>query len=180
MLRDCPLGSGYGLLVDGVFMKFSLAPNGIKVSSNIFYVLCESYLREQLGDYGQFTDSKEFCYEGNIFDDFQSIASKANITPKKHKISDVDTNTNRDRVTTCSLGHDLTLYEPFGLSLPSHHDFNSLLTSPSTRFINRYLVTRVIQCAPYPSSRRSSLSVHHPASLGGSEFMCTQSCHIYI
>ena len=41
-LRDCPLRSGYGLLIDEVFMKFSLAPNGIKVSKNIFHVLHES------------------------------------------------------------------------------------------------------------------------------------------
>ena len=42
MLRDCPLGSGYGLLVDEVFMKFSLAPNGIKVSLNTFGAVCEA------------------------------------------------------------------------------------------------------------------------------------------
>ena len=48
MMRDCPLGSGYGLLVDGVFMKFSLAPNGIKVSTNSFHVTCVS-LKETAG-----------------------------------------------------------------------------------------------------------------------------------
>ena len=48
MMRDCPLGSGYGLLVDGVFMKFSLAPNGIKVSTNSFHVTCVS-LKETVG-----------------------------------------------------------------------------------------------------------------------------------
>lgn len=138
-----------------------------------------SVLRKQLGDYGRFTVSKEFCCEGNIFDDFQSLASKADIMPSQHKISDVEVSSDCDLVTTWSLEHYLMLYKPFGLSLPSHHDFNSLLTSLSTQFTNKYLVTRVIRCAPYPASRQSSQTVsdRHPASLGRGKFMLTRPYH---
>jgi len=42
-------------------------------------------------------------------------------------------------------GESVTLYKPFGLSLPNDHGVMTLLSSQSTRLTNRYLVTRVIQ-----------------------------------
>ena len=45
MLRDhlCQGEERYPLLVDGVSVEFSLAPNGIKVISHTFHMLFESY-----------------------------------------------------------------------------------------------------------------------------------------
>jgi len=51
-------------------------------------------------------------------------------------------------------GSAIALYKPLGLSIPSNHDFHSLLTSFSTRLINKYLVTRVVQCEADPYSGR--------------------------
>ncbi|KAL4075403.1 heterokaryon incompatibility protein-domain-containing protein [Scleroderma yunnanense] len=117
------------LRVDGACKEFSQAPKGIK-----------------LGDYGHFTDSKNFCCEGNIFADLRSLTSESVITPRHHKIG---YNTDGDHVNAYSSPPDVsvTLRKPLGLSLPSHQNFNSLLASLSTRLTNRYLVIRVIQCA---------------------------------
>ncbi|KIM61687.1 hypothetical protein SCLCIDRAFT_864293 [Scleroderma citrinum Foug A] len=114
------------LLVDGVSMKFSRALNNIK-----------------LGDYGHFTDSKDFRREGNLLElaDPKSLSLNAAIIPRQHKIYELGWH-----------HHDglIKLYKPLGLSLPSNDHFKSFLLSLSTRLTNRYLVTRVIQCPPQP------------------------------
>ena len=119
---------------------FSATPSGIKVSTHAFsYSVCA--LREQLGDYGNFTDSKEFCYEGNLFADLESLSLKVDVTPRQHEIS------SKDHVTVWNRTNEryLDLYNPRMQSLPSNDDLKSLLTSLSTRLTNRYLITRVIQ-----------------------------------
>ncbi|KAL4064877.1 heterokaryon incompatibility protein-domain-containing protein [Scleroderma yunnanense] len=132
MIHRRPKNGSYTLLVDGVSMEFSQAFKPIK-----------------LGDYGYFVDSESFCYEGNIFDDLKYCTSnQEDITPRQHKIDDKDghnTNSNYveayDPITFRGL---VSLHNPRGQSLPSSHNFNSLLASFSTRLINRYLVIRVI------------------------------------
>ncbi|KIM53204.1 hypothetical protein SCLCIDRAFT_1223016, partial [Scleroderma citrinum Foug A] len=44
----------------------------------------------KLGDYGHFTDSKEFCCEGSLFSDLESLSLMADISPRQHKISSMD------------------------------------------------------------------------------------------
>ncbi|KAL4072382.1 heterokaryon incompatibility protein-domain-containing protein, partial [Scleroderma yunnanense] len=136
----------YKALVDGTPVRFLVTPNGTKV-----------ILQRQLGDYGYFTDSKDFHCEGNIFADFKSLASEPVITPKQHKIDAMDVSyTDGDYVITphrsSTYGYpQFYLHKPLGLALPNNHHFNSLLTSLSTQLTNRYLVTRVIQCTTHYS-----------------------------
>ncbi|KAL4070155.1 heterokaryon incompatibility protein-domain-containing protein [Scleroderma yunnanense] len=92
----------------------------------------------KLGDYGYFTDSQEFHQEGNI-----SV-----VTPKRHKISDPYIG---DTYMKYFYDH-VELCEPLGLSVTINDDVNSWLDQHSTRLINRYLVTMVVQCATVPSS----------------------------
>ncbi|KIM67995.1 hypothetical protein SCLCIDRAFT_997108 [Scleroderma citrinum Foug A] len=136
MIPHCPSKQdSYELLMDGVSMKFSYAPNEIK-----------------LGDYGHFTESEDFRCEGNLFADLRSLSLNANVTPKHHRISERGGHQRESGVVRAYHHADgfTTLYRPLGLSLPSHDDFNSLLVSLSTRLTNRYLVTRVIQCLSDP------------------------------
>ncbi|KAL4069895.1 hypothetical protein V8B97DRAFT_557887 [Scleroderma yunnanense] len=67
---DTRLSEWLELFVDGVSVKVLLALVVIK-----------------LGDYGYFTDSRDFCCEGNIFTDFKCLPSELFITPGRHKIS---------------------------------------------------------------------------------------------
>ena len=141
--------------IDGVPGYFWAAPDGVKVSRYFSYSV--RALREQLGDYGRFTDSNEFCREGNLFADLDSMAG---ITPRQHEIS------SEYRVVASNwMGfRSLDLYKPLMLSLPSNDDVKSLLTSFSTRLTNRYLVTRIIQCRPnYPSQPGSSTPLYRVA-----------------
>ncbi|KAL4070148.1 heterokaryon incompatibility protein-domain-containing protein [Scleroderma yunnanense] len=132
--------SRYTLLVDGVSVEFSRAPKGIN-----------------LGDYGYLTSSDDFHFEGNIFSDLKSLCSEPDITPRQHKINKKNGyHTNSDYVEAhSSISNDVpvTLYRPLGLSLPSNPDFKSSLASLSMRLTNRYIITRVIQCATAPSNR---------------------------
>ncbi|KIM59902.1 hypothetical protein SCLCIDRAFT_978836 [Scleroderma citrinum Foug A] len=137
MIRHCPSKQpSYELLIDGVSMKFSYARNDIK-----------------LGDYGHLTHSEDFCCEGNLFGDLESLSLKANITPRQPKISERG---GRQRESGVVRAYDCypddfeDLYKPLGLSLPSNDDFKPLLVSFSTRLTNRYLITGVIQCPPDP------------------------------
>jgi len=134
---------GCELLMDGVSTIFSYTPDDIKVSTHTFDTL--RVLRDQLGDYGHFTDSEDFCCEGNLFTDL-------NITPRQHNISKWGGRQREgDGVRAYHFSGGFTeLYTPLGLSLPSNDAFNSLLVSLSTRLTNRYLITRVIQCPPNP------------------------------
>ncbi|KAL4063925.1 hypothetical protein V8B97DRAFT_1989892 [Scleroderma yunnanense] len=123
MLRDGPSERNqYGALVNGISVKFLV-----------------------LGDYGHFTNSKDFRHEGNIFTDLNSLGSNPDFTPRQHKVrAEDERNTNSDSVIANTSSNDrITPYNPLGLSLPGNHRFNSL-----------YLVTRVIQCATFPSSER--------------------------
>ena len=113
-------------------------------------------LQEQLGDYGHFTDSEDFCREGNLSADLRSLPVNVNITPRQHKISERDGHQReRDFVGAQHYGGFTELYKPLGLSLPSDDDFKSLLVSFSSRFTNRFLITRVIQCRPNPRQASS-------------------------
>ena len=145
MSCHCPRAQdSYDLLVDGASMNFSSTTNDHKASTcTLSYTVW--VLREQLGDYGHFTDSGDFCFEGNLFTDF-----KANITPRKHKISLWDGHQGESSIVTVDhcgrLNPPIELYKPLGLSLPTNDDFKSLLVSLSTQLTNRYLVTQVIKC----------------------------------
>ncbi|KIM60470.1 hypothetical protein SCLCIDRAFT_1216739, partial [Scleroderma citrinum Foug A] len=112
-----------------------------------------------LGDYGHFTDSGDFCCEGNIFAEFKSLSSKANITPRQHKISEWGGEQGEnDIVRACHYsGAFAKIYKPLGLSLPSNDNFRSLLVALSTRLINRYLITTVVQCSPNPCLSSSGI-----------------------
>jgi len=120
-------------------------------------------LREQLGDYGRLTDCEDFCCEGNIFTDLESLPSKEGIAPRQHGVSEKggyhgDSNC---FLVLSNVHGFIPLYKPLCLSLPINDDVKTLLTSLSTRSANRYLVTRVIQCPPvphWPGSSRSTTS----------------------
>ena len=75
----------------------------------------------------------------------------ADVAPRHHKIDSKDgRNVAYDYVKIIpggTGGNDYTLYKPFGLSLPTNHDFNSFLASQSIRLANKYLVARVVRCA---------------------------------
>ncbi|KAL4078659.1 heterokaryon incompatibility protein-domain-containing protein [Scleroderma yunnanense] len=141
----------YKALVDEVSVGFLPAPNGTK-----------------LGDYGRFTDSNDFCCQGNIFADLESLGSEPDITPRQHTICATHiTYKDGDYVITPHRSSpsdypQFYLYKPLGLSLPNNRHFNSLLTSLSTRLANKYLVTRAIQCATYYSWTQSGQFSHHP------------------
>ena len=153
IVHDCPRKKQdtFELLADGVSMEFSLAPSGIKVNTHAFHTFTVLVLREQLGNYGHFTDSEDFFCEGNLFADLKSLSLNADITPRKHEIS---SNGAYWRDNNYVMAHgdlgSVDLYKPLGLSLPSNDDFKALLASLSTRLANRYLVTRVIQCSLDP------------------------------
>ncbi|KAL4072751.1 heterokaryon incompatibility protein-domain-containing protein [Scleroderma yunnanense] len=133
-MRGLMIASGlnqYELLVDGVLMEFSLAPDGVK-----------------LGDYGHFTDSKDFHREGNIFSDFNFPVPVLEFT------SNIQYN------PTGFIENKGFLHKPLlSLSLPRNDYFNRLLTLFSTQLINRYLITRVIQ---YPKWDTNSFSTTEP------------------
>ncbi|KAL4070215.1 hypothetical protein V8B97DRAFT_1871798 [Scleroderma yunnanense] len=152
--------SSYTLRVDGVTMKFSLAPKGVK-----------------LGDYGHLTDYEDFRYEGNVFAD---LTLEPNITARRHKIeNEHGYNTDNDYVKAHRsdlLGVSVSLHKPLGLSLPNDLGFNSSLVSLSNRLTNKYLITRVVQCVPVPSSEWSS----HDASPYRCESMYTQLFHTLV
>ncbi|KAL4068453.1 heterokaryon incompatibility protein-domain-containing protein [Scleroderma yunnanense] len=120
------------ILVDGISMKFSPAPDGIR-----------------LGDYGHFTDSDGFRQEGNIF----TLLSQAVVTPMKHEISSEDGYNIASNYVTFQLRNgQVNLYNPVGLSLPRDLQFNSWLASLSTRLTDKHLVKRVIHgVTQYPS-----------------------------
>ncbi|KAL4062249.1 heterokaryon incompatibility protein-domain-containing protein [Scleroderma yunnanense] len=137
-------GDPYGLRVDGVNFTFSRAPDGTKV-----------------GDYGYLTDYEDFCCEGNVFDDLRSLPSRPDITPRKDKIrSDKDSG----YVEAHNSKGSVRLYDPIMWSLPSNDNVNTLLASLSTRFINGYLVTRVIECPTVPPEGFSNPATFYRSS----------------
>jgi len=77
-----PDGDWRELLVDGVSMKFSSAPNGIKVSTHTFHhVLFESYQNSLAGPWSLY-ESEDFCCElGNLL---QSDPKGELITLRQH------------------------------------------------------------------------------------------------
>ncbi|KIM67999.1 hypothetical protein SCLCIDRAFT_1209376 [Scleroderma citrinum Foug A] len=117
----------------------------------------------KLGDYGHFTDSEDFCCEGNFFAELESLSSKADITPRQHKISESGGyQRESDVVRAYHSGGYYELYKPLGLSLPRNDDFKSLLVSFSARLTNRYLITTVIQCPPDPHWRTTYYNILKP------------------
>ena len=114
-----------------------------------------------MGDYGRFTDCEDFCCEGNVFADLESLPLKEDIAPSRHRVVSEDFLCQRenDSVLARLNAHAfLELYKPFCLSLPFNDDVKILLTSLSTQPNNVYLVTRVIQCPPDPRWPSSSIS----------------------
>jgi len=105
-------------------------------------------LRAQLGDYGHFNHSRDFCCEGNLFADVRSLSFKVDITPRQPKIS-ISQRRQQDK-SRCVFPHKL--YKPLGLSLPSTDEFKSLLVSFSARLTNRYLVTCVVESTLWAGS----------------------------
>ena len=154
---------GYELYVDWFPMKFSKAPADIKVNTHVFHALPESSLREQLGDYGHFTDCEDFCCEGNIFTALESLPLEECITPMQHRVSQLDYSWGESDCVLARLNESafIELYKPLCLSLPINDNVKVLLTSLSTRLTNGHFVTRVIQCPPdprWPDSSRSTTS----------------------
>ena len=132
MLHDAPCnlrGEPTTVTVDQVSVRFSLAGRGTKVSTHALYALLDLITR-QLGDYGYFTSSGQFCSQGNLFFDFKSLISEVDITP-------------RQSTTTSSNVVDDTYS-----SLPNNPAFNLFLASLAPRLTNSYIVTRVVQCFP--------------------------------
>jgi len=148
--------------VNGVSMKFSKLPKGIKVSTH--FSCSARVLREQLGDYGRFMDCEDFCCEGNIFADLKSaLPLKERITPRQHEVSEKGGYQREGSYVLARLNEDafIELYKPLCLSLPINDDVKILLASLFTQSTNEYLVTRVIQCPPdprWPDSSRSTSS----------------------
>ncbi|KAL4066286.1 heterokaryon incompatibility protein-domain-containing protein [Scleroderma yunnanense] len=148
MIHHSPSEGGqYELLVDGLSVRFSPSPKGIR-----------------LGDYGYFADTGGFRCEGNIF----ALSSEADITPRQQKISTKDGYDPDSDYVTAWLG-EYGFSKPVGLSLPRNPQFNSWLVSFSTRLADRYLVTRVIQCvtkqaseSPTQNRRESILAADIP------------------
>ena len=101
--------------------------------------------REQLGDYGYFSDSGLFSLKGNIFVDLRSLISEVDITPSQLKVA------------TITLG--MARVDNLGLSLPNNRAFNSSLASFSPRLTNACLVTRVVQCHPSGSQAHTLCSL---------------------
>ena len=66
--------------IDRVPGNFLAAPNGIKVRTHTVFER----------DYDHPTYSKEFCREGNIFADLESLSLVADLTPRQRKISSMD------------------------------------------------------------------------------------------
>ena len=78
----------------------------------------------------------------------------ADISPRQHEIS------SKDRVLVRSRTDSrlFILYKPLMLSLASNGDLKSLLTSFSTRLIDRYLVTEIVQCPADPRLPYSNIT----------------------
>jgi len=126
------------------------------------YFSCSArVLREQLGDYGRFTDCEDFCCEGNIFADLEwALPSKERITPRQHEVSEKGGYQREGSYVLARLNEDafIELYKPLCLSLPINDEVKILLASLFTQSTNGYLVTRVIQCPPDPRWSGSSRS----------------------
>ena len=127
-----------------------------------------------MGDYGHSCNHHygDFHCEGNIFADFQ-IPQNMEITPRQHNIYD------NKNMSDVSDGHvtaenfiererSISLFKPWGESLPNNQDFNSWLTSLSPQLINRQLVTMVIN-----SFTNVHFSTNDKQGLNSSECMCT-------
>ncbi|KIM63359.1 hypothetical protein SCLCIDRAFT_754726 [Scleroderma citrinum Foug A] len=80
-----------------------------------------SYAPKDLGDFGHFTDSGDFCCEGNLFTDRRSLSLKTNITPMQHKISERAEHQRESGVDRAYHypGGFTELYKPLGRSLPN-------------------------------------------------------------
>ena len=118
------------LLVNGHRMGFSFAGEGIKVRMYAPYILLGLTV-QQLGDYGYFTDSGQFCVQGNLLSDFKSRISEADITPRQKEVT--------------SWKHNPVVVDNTGMSLPNNPAFNSLLAPLTPQHINAYLVTHVVR-----------------------------------
>ena len=85
----------------------------------------------------------------------------ADITPMQHRIDSKDGSNVADDYVKISPGGtggtEYTLHKPFCFSLPTNHDFNSFLASRSIRSANKYIVTRVVECATVGKSMCSQL-----------------------
>ncbi|KAL4074695.1 heterokaryon incompatibility protein-domain-containing protein [Scleroderma yunnanense] len=159
MIRDSSSEQNlYKLFVDKVPMELSPALEGI-----------------ELGDYGYLADPEDFQCEGNLFADLKSMISESDIIPRQHEIYSRH-RFDGDSDYVVAFHHNpwaerpsVFLYKPLGLSLPNDHHFNSLLSSLSTRLINRYLVTRVIRCPTEQSNDIPEECTH----------ICTQLFHTF-
>ena len=93
---------------------------------------CNAWLsREQLGDYGYFSDSGDFHCQGNLFVDITFLNPEVDTIPRKQEM-------------TRTPNFPVVVVGDSGLSLPSNHAFNSWLASLSSRLTNAYLITRVV------------------------------------
>ena len=118
------------LLVDGHHTRFSFAGEGIKVRMYAPHILLGLTV-QQLGDYGYFSDSGQFCIQGNLLSDFKSRISEADITPRQKGM------------TACSPNG--VVVDNTGMLLPNNPAFNSLLAPLVPQHINAYLVTHVVR-----------------------------------
>ena len=132
------------LVVGRHVMKFSLAGEGTKVSMHSLGTLFVLIV-QQLGDYGYFSDSEQFCSQGNLFSDFKSRIPEADIVPMQKGMTVADPWSNA------------AVVDNTGLSLPSDLAFNSLLASLSPQLTNAYLITHVARYRPGESRHAHNL-----------------------
>ena len=94
------------------------------------------------------------------------------ITPRQHKVHNKSMSDVSDGHVTANKffekGKSISLFKPWGESLPNNQDFNSWLTSLSPQLINRKLVTMVIK-----SFTNGHFSTKNKQGLNSGGCMCT-------
>ena len=93
--------------------------------------------------------------------------------PRQHKVHDSKnmSDVSDGHVTAKNLidkEKSISLFKPWGESLPNNQHFNSWLTSLSPHLINRLLVTMVIK-----SFTNDHLNTKNKQGLSSGEYMCT-------
>ena len=127
----------------------------------VYLLFIALVLREQLGDYGHFTNSRIFHRKGNIFTDIKSLSPEVVITPRQHGVS----------MFSYPTQSAVTPHNP-GLSLPTNCVLNSWLVSFSPRLSDTYLVTRVVKCTPECESTYIYLVFLVPDGRISTQFAC--------
>ena len=81
MLDDAPCKHKKSLKVDGLWVGFSLASEGTKVSMPVHALHALLGLKPNSWETMVISDSGQFCSQGNLFSDSRSPITEADITP---------------------------------------------------------------------------------------------------